>query len=98
MSFIVQIQEIVWGPIRDLYVEFTAGLPVFNVPPLGSSFGDISVDLGSSGLGSTFGDANLGSSFGDANLGSTDFGSTFGSSNGDQNLGSSGLQLPPLGS
>ncbi|WP_312978537.1 hypothetical protein [Corynebacterium sp.] len=89
MSFIVQIQEIVWGPIRDLYVEFTAGLPVFNVPPLGSSFGDISVDLGSSGLGSTFGDANLGS---------TDFGPSFGSSNGDQNLGSSGLQLPPLGS
>lgn len=87
MSFIVQIQEIVSGPIRDLYVEFTAGLPVINIPPLGSSFGDISVDLGSSGLGSTFGNANLGS---------TDFGSSFGSSNGDQNLGSSGLQLPNL--
>jgi hypothetical protein len=97
MSFIVQIQEIVWGPIRDLYVEFTAGLPVFTPPPA-PSFGDITVDLGSSGLGSTFGDANLGSSFGDANVGSTDFGSSFGSSNGDQNLGSSGLQLPPLSS
>ncbi|MDN5581007.1 MAG: hypothetical protein ACTH2Y_08525 [Corynebacterium sp.] len=92
MSFIVQIQEIVSGPIRDLYVEFTAGLPVINIPPLGSSFGDISVDLGSSGLGSTFGDANLGST----DFGSSDFGSSFGSSNGDQNLGSSGLQLPNL--
>lgn len=66
MSFILEIQEIVWGPIKDLYLEFTAGLPVFNIPPLGSSFGDISVDLGSSGLGSTFGSTN-----GDQNLGSS---------------------------
>ncbi|MEY8565902.1 hypothetical protein [Corynebacterium sp.] len=92
MSFILEIQEIVWGPIKDLYLEISAGLPVFALPPA-PSFGDITVDLGSS-----FGDANLGSSFGDLNVGSTDFGSSFGSSNGDQNFGSSGLQLPPLGS
>jgi hypothetical protein len=92
MSFILEIQEIVWGPIKDLYLEISAGLPVI-APPPAPSFGDVTLNLGSS-----FGDANLGSSFGDQNLGSTDFGSSFGSSNGDQNLGSSGLQLPPLGS
>jgi hypothetical protein len=97
MSFILEIQEIVWGPIKDLYLEISAGLPAIALPPA-PSFGDVTVDLGSS-----FGDANLGSSFGDQNLGSTDFGSSdfgssFGSSNGDQNLGSSGLQLPTLGS
>ncbi|MGV0870359.1 hypothetical protein [Corynebacterium kalidii] len=92
MSFILEIQEIVWGPIKDLYLEISAGLPVI-APPPAPSFGDVTLNLGSS-----FGDANLGSSFGDQNLGSSDFGSSFGSSNGDQNLGSSGLQLPPLGS
>ncbi|MCJ7859100.1 hypothetical protein [Corynebacterium kalidii] len=92
MSFILEIQEIVWGPIKDLYLEISAGLPII-APPPAPSFGDVTLNLGSS-----FGDANLGSSFGDQNLGSSDFGSSFGSSNGDQNLGSSGLQLPPLGS
>lgn len=83
MNVILEIQEIVAGPIRDLYLEISSGplFPVF-APP---SFGDIAVNFGSS-----FGDANIGST----DFGSSDFGSSFGSSNGDQNFGSSGLEIP----
>ncbi|HIW92190.1 MAG TPA: hypothetical protein H9870_11075 [Candidatus Corynebacterium avicola] len=88
MSLIVQIQEIVSGPIKDLYLELTTGpLFTFQTPP------PVHIQL----VPDTVGDLNLGSSIGDQNLGSSiapNLGSSF--TNGDQNLGSSNLSLPSL--
>lgn len=93
MSFILQIQEIVDGPIKDLYLQVAGSGPLISFPPLPP----VNIQIGDIPLGSSFGDANLGSSFGDANLGSTAGSApTFGSSNGDQVLGSSGLSLPSI--
>lgn len=105
MSLILQIQEIVSGPIKDLFLEITG--PFFTVPaapalpPVDLQVGPDTV--GDVDFGSSFGDQAFGSSFGDQNLGSTagdiPVGSTFGdispslgSSNGDQNI--SGLSVP----
>ncbi|MGO1418333.1 MAG: hypothetical protein ACTHZ0_00805 [Candidatus Corynebacterium faecigallinarum] len=99
MSLILEIQEIVAGPIKDLYLEITTG-PLFRFPALPPVNINIGPDtVGDLNLGSSFGDQFLGSSFGDANLGSSiapDLGSSFGSSNGDQIIGSTGLELPSL--
>ena len=70
MNILLQIQEIVGAPIKDLLLQIQGGLPSVTLPPVNITapetvtFGD--ANLGSSnfgnGLGSTFGDANLGSS------------------------------------
>ena len=98
MSLIVQINEIVSGPIKNLFLQISGSGPLISfpqLPPVNIQIGPEVV--GDIPLGSSCGDADLGSSFGDANLGST-VGSapTFGSSNGDRVLGSSGLTLPVI--
>ncbi|AWB84544.1 hypothetical protein [Corynebacterium liangguodongii] len=107
MSLILQIQEIVQGPIKDLYLEWIHGplfppapaLPPINVQIGPESIGDIAPTSSVGDLGSSFGD--MGSSFG--NLGSSgispsvgDLGSSFGDFSptaGD--FGSSNLGVNP---
>lgn len=112
MDFLLQINEIVNSPIKDLLVSL-GGNPIEITTPapvvLDPQFGDLTV--GDLNLGSSFGD--LGSTAGD--FGSSDFGSTTGdlgstagdlgstagdlgsSDFGSSDFGSSGLQLPGLG-
>ena len=101
MSLIVEITEIVGGPIKDLYLALTTGplfqfpaLPPINVQVGPETVGDLNLgssfeDFGSSfdGMGSSFGD--FGSSFGSSVV---DFAPNLGSSNGDQNI--SGFEIP----
>ncbi|MBZ8177093.1 hypothetical protein GP475_04960 [Corynebacterium poyangense] len=109
MDFLLQIQEIVGGPIKDLLVHLTTAAPQINVatPPPVNVTAPEHLDLGS-----TFGDINAGSTFGNIleGTGSTTgnilegTGSTTGdilggagSSNFLNQAGSSGLTLPGLG-
>ena len=89
MSLILEIQEIVSGPIKDLFLEITG--PLFQLPPA-PQLPPVDVQVGPE----TGGDVNFGSSFGDQNFGSSfgDFAPELGSSNGDQNI--SGLSLPSI--
>lgn len=89
MSLILEIQEIVSGPIKDLFLEITG--PLFQLPPA-PQLPPADVQVGPE----TVGDVNFGSSFGDQNFGSSfgDFAPELGSSNGDQNI--SGLSLPSI--
>ena len=74
MDFLLQIQQIVDAPIKDLLVQLQTSLPDVDLSNLFTINGPETV--GDVDFGSSFGDANLGSSFGDANLGSSDFGSS----------------------
>ena len=99
MSFILEIQEIVSGPIKDLFLEITG--PVFaapQLPPVDAQVGPETV--GDLNLGSSFGDLDLGSTAGDLTNGDQNLGSTAGDfTNGDQNLGSTAGDIAPeLGS
>ena len=92
MSLILQIQEIVEGPIRDLYLELTGG-PLLPPPPapapvdvqigpeevgdITSSFGDIAPTSSLGDIAPTSSFGDLGSSFGDLSSGN-DLGSSFG--------------------
>lgn len=71
MDLLIQIQQIVDAPIKDLLVQLHTALPDVDLSHLLTINGPDQV--GDVDFGSSFGDANLGSSFGDANLGSSDF-------------------------
>lgn len=88
MNLLLQIQEIVGAPIKDLLLQIQGGLPSVTLPPVNITTPE----------NVTFGDANLGSTFGDANLGSSNFGNGLGSSNFGNQLGSSNFGNGDLGS
>lgn len=67
MNILLQIQEIVGAPIKDLLLQIQGGLPGITLPAEVNFNGPESLEIG---------DINLGSSFGNANLGSSDFGSS----------------------
>ncbi|AZA08470.1 hypothetical protein [Corynebacterium pseudopelargi] len=72
MDFLLQIQQIVDAPIKDLLVQLQTSLPDVDLSNLFTINGP-----------ETVGDLNFGSSFDNANFGSSDFGSghnEFGSS------------------
>ncbi|GGG80263.1 hypothetical protein [Corynebacterium pelargi] len=70
MDLLLQIQQIVDAPIKDLLIQLQTSLPDVDLSNLFTINGPENV-----------GDLNFGSSFGDLNLGSSDFGSSdFGSS------------------
>ena len=94
MSLIVEITEIVGGPIKDLYVALTTGplfhfpaLPPINVQVGPDTVGDLNLGSSFEGIGSSF--DGIGSSFGSS---AGDFAPNLGSSNGDQNI--SGFEIP----
>ncbi|AZA10673.1 hypothetical protein [Corynebacterium gerontici] len=62
MDLLVQIQQIVDAPIKDLLVQLHTALPDVDLSNLFTINGP-----------ETVGDVNFGSSFGDANLGSSEF-------------------------
>ena len=70
MNILLQIQEIVGAPIKDLLLQIQGGLPSVTLPPVNVTLPSVNVTAPEN---VTFGDANLGSSFGDANLGSSNF-------------------------
>ena len=80
MNILLQIQEIVGAPIKDLLLQIQGGLPSVTLPPVNITTPE----------NVTFGDANLGSSNFGNGLGSSNFGNQLGSSNfGNGDLGSS---------